>query len=388
MFLIFVLDTILEITMARPPRILITTGGTGGHIFPALAVAEELRRACPDVVLLFVGSSHGPEARLAAAAGLDFAGLDVRGVLGRGIRALGALAGMGKAVFAARTLLGRFRPDAAVGFGAYASCAPLVAARLARVPVAVHEQNAVPGVTNRLLSRLAQRIFLSLPDVAGAFPAARCVLTGNPVRAKIIAAGSRLTGASSAVTASGRRPGPRRLLVMGGSQGARAINSLILGALPRLREAGIAIVHQAGPADLDRVRAGYLAYQLDEASGFSVVPFIDDMAAAYADADLVLCRAGASSVAELAACGKPSILIPFPYATHDHQTRNAEVMVKAGAAILLAESDVPTLDAPGLVLKTVHDQAQLESMSRAALACARPDAAASVARAVLEMARG
>ena len=346
-------------------RIILTTGGTGGHIFPALAVAEQLRREGAE--LLFVGSEYGSEAGLARQAGIDFRGLPVHGVLGRGLRSVGAACGLLRAVFQARSIIREFHPDAVVGFGAYASFAPLMAARLCGVPLAVHEQNAMPGVTNRLLSRLATRVFLSLPDATGAFQARKCVITGNPVRESIVALGDM----------EGREFSGRRLLVMGGSQGARAINSVILASLGRLLDSGVEIRHQTGPGDLERVRAGYSAHGFDSSG---VTPFIEDVAGAYAWADLVLCRAGATSVAELAVAGKPAVLIPFPHATHDHQTCNAQVMADLGAALLVPENSIGQRDVGGLLIELLRDPARLKDMAGQARSCARPDAAARVAR--------
>ena len=347
-------------------RVILTTGGTGGHIFPALAVAEQLRREGAE--LLFVGSQYGSEAKLAKQAGLEFRGLPVRGVLGRGLRSVGALWGLFRAVSMAGAIVKGFRPDAVIGFGAYASFPSLVAGRLSGVPIAVHEQNAMPGLTNRMLAKLAKRVFLSLPDVTGAFDARKSELTGNPVREK---------------NAVGH-PGTRRLLVMGGSQGAKAVNSVILASLERLMKAGIEIRHQTGSFDLERVLAGYRAHGVD-ASG--VTPFIEDVAAAYEWADLVLCRAGATSVAELAVAGKPAVLVPFPHATHDHQTYNAQVMVDRGAALLVAEKDLPHLDAGGMLINLLQDPGTLYTMSQMAHTCARPDAASKVAQGVLALCR-
>lgn len=354
-------------------RILLTTGGTGGHVFPALAVAEQLRRLAPDCELLFVGSQYGPESRLAAAAGLNFRGLAVRGVLGRGWRAVTAMAGMGQAVLSARGILREFAPNVVAGFGAYASVPSLVAARLAGIPVVIHEQNAVPGATNRLMGRLAQQIFLSLPDTKNAFPAERSRLTGNPVREAVAALGGH-----TFTPVEGRRP---RLLIMGGSQGAKAVNSVILAGLTHL--ADVDIRHQTGEADLERVLAGFRAHGHDG----QVTPFIADVAGAYAWADAVLCRSGASTVAELAMCGKPSVLVPFPFATHDHQTGNAQALVRVGAAQMVAERDIPQTDMPALLRRILFDNHTLAAMSLAARACACRDAAAQVATGILELSR-
>ena len=349
-------------------RIILTTGGTGGHIFPALAVAEQIQRLNPQAEILFVGSQYGPESKLAQEAGLQFIGLPVRGVLGRGFRALSALAAMARAICSARGIIARFCPDVVAGFGSYASMPAMAAARLAGIPIAVHEQNAVSGLSNRLMGRMASRIFLSLPDHLHSFDEKRCIFTGNPVRSAI---------ASLFNVRPKHRDDPRpHLLVMGGSQGAKAINSAILASLPRFSE--IFIRHQTGAADYERVKAGYEAHGINNDQA-DVLPFISDVAAAYADADIVLCRAGATTVAELALAGKPSVLIPFPYATHDHQTGNARAMENAGAAVLIAEKELPERDLTGEVLELLHDPQRLEAMGRAARKCAKPNAAHDVA---------
>ena len=357
-------------------RIILTTGGTGGHIFPALAVAEQLCLQAPDAALLFVGSQYGPEARLAREAGLDFIGLPVRGVLGRGLRAIGALAAMARAIITAKGILKEFRPNVVAGFGSYASMPALVAACLSGTPIAIHEQNAVPGLSNRLMARKARTVFLALPDQLGQFPSDRTQLVGNPVRGAIAALYTMEATPRS-------QEQPPHLLVMGGSQGARAINSAVLAALPRLK--GIHIHHQTGAADFERVKAGYQAYGFT-ATEAEVTPFINDVARAYAEADLVLCRSGATTVAELALAGKPSVLVPFPFATHDHQTGNARALEQAGAACLIPEREIVSHDLAGTVLELLHDPARCLTMGRAAYTCAKPYAARDVARGLLELA--
>lgn len=351
-------------------RVILAAGGTGGHIFPALAVAEELRRRHAGVRVIFAGSLHGPERKLAARAGLEFAGLPVRGFLGRGMRALGAAAGMALALAQAVRLMRRFRPQVVAGFGGYAAFAPVAAAWLCGVPSAVHEQNAVAGVSNKLLARLARKVFLSLPDVDGV-PSGKCVLTGNPVRRAVAEGG----GANHDFAG-------KRLLVMGGSQGARALNELIGANLPRLRDAGARLRWQTGEEGAEAAEkacaaAGYAA---------ETEPFIADMAAAYRWADLALCRAGATTVAELAAAGKPAVLVPFPHATHDHQTRNARILADGGAAVLIPEKDLAGMDVIGSLLELLNDADKLRAMGRAAFLRARPDAAAHVAAELENMA--
>ncbi|OLN25840.1 UDP-N-acetylglucosamine--N-acetylmuramyl-(pentapeptide) pyrophosphoryl-undecaprenol N-acetylglucosamine transferase [Desulfovibrio sp. DV] len=358
-------------------RIILTTGGTGGHIFPALAVAEALRRLEPEADLLFMGGA-GPEGELATKAGLPFIGLPAKGVFGRGLRALAAPFWMARAFGLAVSHIRTFTPDVVAGFGGYAGFIPVAAARLMGVPTAIHEQNSVPGVTNKVLGRVVDRIYVTYPDTTGAFPAKRTVRLGNPIRAGIAAP-------------SPAHPGSKHLLVLGGSQGARAINDAVMAILPQLLDAGVKVRLQAGRADFDRIgahAADILAGRPHLGGGPDVVieNFIDDMAAAYAWADLVLARAGATTLAEVTAAGKPSFLIPFPFATHDHQSVNAAFLAKAGAAEVVAQSALPGFDLAGALVTLLADPDRLAAMGRAAANEALPDAAERIAAALLGMA--
>lgn len=355
-------------------RVLLTTGGTGGHVFPALAVAEELQRRNPQVKIMFVGSQYGPEARMVTNAGLDFRGLPVRGFVGRGFKALGAGLLMSQAVFRAMWIVCGFKPQVTVGFGGYAAFAPMLASRLRGVPTALHEQNAVAGVSNKVLARLSKRVCLSLPDTAG-FAAHKCVLTGNPVRQAVARVGLARS-AAAAKYAPGAGPQGRKLLVVGGSLGAHRLNECLVAVLPALKEAGIELLHQTGKQDFEKVQAAYVQ------AGYGpdcVQPFIEDMAAAYAWADMALCRAGATTVAELAAAGLPAVLVPFPFAAHDHQTFNARTLARAGGAVLVQEADMQQVSISALLLRLLQDGAALQTMAKAAHAQARVDAAARVA---------
>lgn len=364
-------------------RIILTTGGTGGHIFPALAVAEALRRKRPDVEILFIGGLYGPEKELVEKANIAFVGLPVRGFIGRGFKALSALAAMSTAIGQAMNVVREFKPHAVMGFGGYAAFAAVFAAWLLRCPCALHEQNAIPGQANRILGKLVRRICLSWPQPADrpGFPPERCVSTGNPIRSGIAALGQEKPA----------HEGAPHLLVMGGSLGARAINDLVVGMLPELREAGIAITHQTGKNECDNVRRAYLAagYRQDEADAI-VQPFIHDMAAAYSACDLALCRAGATSMAELAATGTPAVFLPFPQAAHDHQTANARAMQEAGGGILLPQSEAQAMAqekrlAP-MLLDLLNDRPRLAAMREGALSLACPEAADTVADELLTLA--
>ncbi|MBO4301287.1 MAG: undecaprenyldiphospho-muramoylpentapeptide beta-N-acetylglucosaminyltransferase [Desulfovibrio sp.] len=349
-------------------RVLLTTGGTGGHIFPALAVAEELRRRQSDIALLFVGSHYGPEKRLAGKAGVPFRGLHVRGILGRGARAVGAALHMAVAVSQAVGIIREFRPDVVAGFGGYAAFAPMFAGWLLGVPCVLHEQNAIAGTSNRFLARLSRRVCVSLPQTEG-FKASKCVLVGNPVRAAV----RELERKTACVDS-------QHLLVVGGSQGAHSLNAFMVEHLANFRAAGVHLWHQTGEREEAAIREAYTRAGYESTCATA---FIDNMAEAYAWADVVLCRAGASTVAELCAAGLPSVLVPFPHAIHDHQTRNAAALERCGAAILVPEQDMEKRELENVLLRLLHDHRERERMGRAALACARPDAASSVV-AVLE----
>ncbi len=353
-------------------RVILTTGGTGGHIFPALATAEELRRRYPDLAILFLGSAAGPEADLAARAGLEFASLPVRGVLGKGLKAVGALVGMAQGIARAGAIMRKVRPEIVLGFGGYAAFAGLAAARLRGIPTAVHEQNSIPGLANRVCAKFARRVFLSLPDERRAFSPERTLLTGNPVRASI--------AALSATPPKSKADFRKRVLIMGGSQGAKAINDAVLANLPALLAAEVTLWHQTGAADYERVRE---AYRKAGAEGTRVEAFIQDVAEAYAWADLALCRAGATTVAELTCAALPALFIPFPHATHDHQMHNARQLASSGMADVLDQKELTgpqgNMALLGRYLTTLLDTpGRLEEMSAAARKLARPEAASAL----------
>ncbi|MDL2209209.1 undecaprenyldiphospho-muramoylpentapeptide beta-N-acetylglucosaminyltransferase [Desulfovibrio sp. OttesenSCG-928-O18] len=360
-------------------RVIITTGGTGGHIFPALAVAEEIKVRHKDAVVLFMGGKYGPEGDIAAQAGLEFVGLPVRGFIGRGLRMLGAGFGMLRGLTKAVIVMRRFKPDAVIGFGGYAAFAGVMAAKYVGVATAIHEQNSIPGVSNKILSRRVDRVFVSLPDVKATFPEEKTIFTGNPVRAAI------------AELVSGEERNEReigkRVLILGGSQGAKAINDCVIANLNALIDAGVSLWHQAGAADVERVRD---AYRKNGGEKMRVDGFIKDMAAAYEWADIVVCRAGATTIAELTCAALPAIFIPFPAATHDHQTHNARYLTAVGAAELLPQGKIEQgRGNPALLVERLeallNDPEKLRSMSEVTRSLARPEAAAALVNAMEEL---
>jgi UDP-N-acetylglucosamine--N-acetylmuramyl-(pentapeptide) pyrophosphoryl-undecaprenol N-acetylglucosamine transferase len=359
-------------TGERPLRVLIAGGGTGGHLFPGVALAEEVRARGGEV--RFVGTARGIEARVLPEQGWPLSLIDATGIKGRGLKGLIlGLLRLPLAWWQSLRIVRQFRPDVVVGVGGYASGPVVATAAMLLHRTAILEQNSIPGITNRILARLVRRVFCTFPDRGGFFPRRKVVLAGNPIRRPILAA---LRAAGEA--AAGERRAPR-LFVFGGSQGARAINDMMLAATPALlqRVPGLEILHQTGRGDEDRVRAGYAALGLAEPR-VRVAAFLTDMATPYAWSDLVLCRAGATSLAELAAAGRPAVLVPFPQATDNHQEHNARALVDAHAAVLLRESEWSAATLADALAGLLADPSRLAAMRAAMLAAARPEAASTI----------
>jgi UDP-N-acetylglucosamine--N-acetylmuramyl-(pentapeptide) pyrophosphoryl-undecaprenol N-acetylglucosamine transferase len=346
--------------------VLIMAGGTGGHVFPALAVARVLRQRGISVVWL--GAPGSMESRLVPANGFPIEWVRVGGVRGKGLKTwLLAPLRIIKAVAQSLRVLRRVRPRSVLGLGGYVSGPGGIAAWLLRIPLLIHEQNAVAGMTNRGLARLASEVLEGFPHSFGAGARARTI--GNPVRADIAAV-------AEPPVRFAQRERRSRLLVFGGSQGAQRLNSVVPQALARVApEHRPQIRHQTGERGLESARAAYARARVEA----EVLPFIDDMAAAYAWADLAVCRAGAMTVTELQAAGLGAIFVPLAVATDDHQTKNAEVMVRSGAALLIQERDL-TPERLGEVLgELIGDRARLLKMAEAARGSRVIDAAARLA---------
>ncbi len=341
---------------------LVMAGGTGGHVFPALALAEALRARQHRVVWL--GSSNGLEATLVPAAGFPIEWITIAGLRGRGLVGwLLAPLHLARAVWQALRALARVRPQVVIGFGGFVSGPGGIAAWLTRRPLLVHEQNAVPGFTNRVLARVATRVFEAFPGSFDGRIGRRVECVGNPVRAAIAALPVPRTRYQD-------RAGKVRLLVVGGSQGAQALNAAVPLALARLAsDLPMDVRHQCGAKHVDTARAAY------RSAGVSaeVTPFIDDIASAYAWADLVVCRSGAMTVSELAAVGLPAVLVPFPAAVDDHQTANARWLVAAGAALLLPQAEL-TSERLAATLAALTERLVRLEMSERGRAIARVDA--------------
>jgi UDP-N-acetylglucosamine--N-acetylmuramyl-(pentapeptide) pyrophosphoryl-undecaprenol N-acetylglucosamine transferase len=353
--------------------VMILAGGTGGHIFPGIAVGREL--VARGVPVVWLGSEVGLENTLVPKAGFPLERIRVSGLRGKGALALlVAPFRLLRAVWQARAVVRRVAPRAVLAMGGFASGPGGVASWLLGRPLLVHEQNRVPGYTNRLLAMVARRVMVGFPD---AFGTRRVDAVGNPVRADIAAIpapAERLVD----------RQGALRLLVLGGSQGARGLNLAVPKALAALPATLVLEVrHQAGGKMIDDARRAYA----DAGVGADVVPFIDDMAAAYAWADLIVCRSGALTVAELCAAGVGSVLVPFPAAVDDHQARNAEFLVTTGAAEMLREGADLAERIAAVLARLLGDRSRLTAMAVAARALARPQATGAIADACLEEAR-
>jgi len=374
------------------PFVLIMAGGTGGHIFPGLAVADCLRQR--GVEVRWLGARGAMECRRVPASGIPLDVVDVAGLRGKGAASwLLAPWKVARAVFQAWRLLGRSRPSCAISFGGYAAGPGGLAARMRGIPLLVHEQNRVAGMTNRVLARFAARVLQAFP---GTWPEElRPVTCGNPVRREILevpAPGDRLPG----------RSGPPRLLITGGSQGALALNRIVPLALGLLRgKTGFEVRHQCGRGRLRATEAAYrdagvpvgaasaaigsfvtpeiAAEAAPTVDSVQVTEFIEDMAEAYAWADLIVCRAGALTVSEVAAAGLAAVFVPFPHAVDDHQTRNAEFLVERGAARLLKEPGLGEQALAGTLAQLLGDPARRLDMAVRARAAAVPDSAARVA---------
>ena len=349
--------------------VMILAGGTGGHIFPGLAVAHALRER--GVPVLWLGAEGGMETRLVPQHDFQIDTIQVKGVRGKGFATLlAAPFKVFSAVHAARQTLRHRQPRAVISFGGYAAGPGGLAARLAGIPLLVHEQNRAPGLTNRVLAKFARRVLTGFPQT---FAGGREEVVGNPVR-------SEITAIAPPSQRFAQRDGALRVLVLGGSQGARALNAAVPEALRALQGHAIEVRHQCG----EKMRADAEAAYARAGIAASVEPFIADMAAAYAWADLVVCRAGALTLAELCAAGVGSVLVPFPQAVDDHQTRNAEYLVERGAAILLKQDDALAARLTEVLRELANHADRRRAMADAARALARPDAAARVADAVVQ----
>jgi len=370
----------------RPPlaRVVIAGGGTGGHVYPGVAVAEELVRRNADARVVFVGTARGLEARIVPALGYPLETITVSRLKGGGLWVrLKGLLRLPVGIFQSWRLLRRHKPQVVLGVGGYASGPALIAAWLTLRRTAVQEQNATPGLTNRWLGKLARAVFLGFEAAGRHFPKRKAVVTGNPIRAALAA---RLIAPARA---AGDPSGAFRILIFGGSQGARFLNERVPETLAALAasapERPLRALHQTGVADEESTRARYA--ELGLADRVTVAPYIDDMPTAYAEADLAVARAGALTVAELTAVGLPSLLVPFPFAADNHQEANARALADAGAARVILQADWDAADVAAWLGALAGDAPRLAAMADASRSLARPHAAREIVDRLEEIAR-
>ena len=362
-------------------RIIISGGGTGGHIFPAVSIANAIKHLCPNAKILFVGALGRMEMQRVPAAGYDIKGLPVRGL----IRPLWSPKNIGvaldflKSKRMVRSILKEFDPQVAVGVGGYASAATLDAAAAMGIPCLIQEQNSYAGVTNKHLAAKVQKICVAYDGMERFFPAEKIVKTGNPVRQNLL---DTTLSKEEALQQFGLQPERKTILIVGGSLGARTLNESVLSHIHQLRESQVQFIWQTGKFYSEQIRQQL--QQMPPVPNLVVTDFIADMGAAYKAADLVVSRAGASSISEFCLIGKPVILVPSPNVAEDHQTKNAMALVNKEAALFVKDADAPQQLIP-LALNTVGNTTQLQSLQRNILQLALPDAAEIIAREVLEL---
>ncbi len=355
-----------------------TGGGTGGHLFPAVATAQEFQKQVPDSEILFIGTKRKMDTGSLDAYGFASESIHCYGLKGKSpLALLKALAVLPVSYLQALVIIRRFKPDILLGVGGYVTGPVIAAGKSLGLPVVLHEQNSVPGLANRKLGAIADRVCLSLPGSGAEFPAEKIVYTGNPVRSRILElAGKPLP----------RTGGGRTLLVLGGSQGAQAVNSLITEALCSLSDTELGelkVIHQTGVRDEAEVRDRYEKRGLDAV----VAGFFTNMHEIYAQADLVVSRAGATTLSELAVLGKPAILIPYPHAADNHQEKNGHYYVSGGGAVQFVQKELTGKQLGEAVLQLLYNEEKLATMGVAMQQLAFPDAAVRIVRCLLEIAR-
>ena len=344
--------------------VVIAAGGTGGHLYPAVALAREFLRRDPSANILFVGTVRGIESRVLAHERFELALITAKPVMGKGL--LDVARGMLSVpigIWQSLDILKRQQADLVIGVGGYTSPSVLVAAALKGIARVILEPNAHPGMANKVVAPLAQRIFLAFESAGASFDRRKIRVVGTPIRQEFLV---------QPTDRASTKPAGRHVLIFGGSQGAKAINSAVLEGLPLLsqRLPGLTITHQTGEGDFERVRDVYRALGIRA----TVVPFLYDMPAVLQTADLVVARAGAMTIAELTACGKAAILIPLPTAIYDHQMKNARAMEAAGGAVVLPQGDLTGVKLGGMIETALSDTKQLEKMQRKSLEMRRIDA--------------
>jgi len=380
-------------------RYLISGGGTGGHIFPAVSIANALKELDPDAQILFIGALGRMEMERVPQAGYEIVGLPVRGFnRAQPWKNISVLIDLAKSIRQVKRIIRDFRPDVGVGVGGYASGAAMWAAAKMGIPILLQEQNGFAGVTNKILKNKAAKICVAYEGMERFFPVDKIILTGNPVRQNLLNGKAPKRAAGTINAESNKREAingaaNKHLLIIGGSLGARTINEAILAGLPELQQAGIHVVWQTGKVYYDKIinseaykRAAGTINAEGNKPWLEVLPFLSDMPDRYAQADLVISRAGASSISEICLLGKPAILVPSPNVAEDHQTHNAMALVRKDAAVLVKDIEAADKLIP-TALELIQDDARLKTLHTNVLTLAQRDSAKRIAEEVMALAK-
>jgi UDP-N-acetylglucosamine--N-acetylmuramyl-(pentapeptide) pyrophosphoryl-undecaprenol N-acetylglucosamine transferase len=369
--------------MNSKKRFLISGGGTGGHIFPAVAIANKIKEEIPDAEILFIGADDKMEMRRVPEAGYKIEGLHIYG-MSRDFSLKGILKNLKlpfvtmRALSRAKQIIREFKPDVAIGVGGFASGPALQAANSLGIPTLIQEQNSYPGVTNKILSRQVRRICVAYDGLERFFPKEKIVKTGNPIRSQILQLEKKRP---ESYQFFGLSPEKKTLLVIGGSLGAKSINQVLLSNIGKIKQLGIQLVWQTGESYYKQNEMALSMMQTDE---IKIMPFIRNMNDAYGIADFIISRAGALAIAELGIVAAPTILVPFPYAAEDHQTKNALALVDKGAAVLVKDSEVSFALMPAFI-ELFNDERKCAEMAEAMKQFAQPDAVAKIFENIMEL---
>ena len=373
-------------------RFVVTGGGTGGHIFPAIAVCEAIKRADPGGDILYIGGVSGMETNIVPAEGIPFYAVEARKMPARpSLATLRGLAALARGYVQATRKLREFGADVVIGSGGYVAAATVLAATRQNIPTVILENNLIPGRTNLKLAKTAGRICVSFSETIKSFPAERCVVTGLPLRQGVVAP-DRVSQVEARAAFPGLKSDLLTLLVIGGSQGARAVNRLVTQCAPALINSNYQIIHQIGPKNGDDVELYLKEAGLTDIAGvanmgYVIRPFLDssDIPLAYRAANIILCRGGISTISEAAINGLPMVIIPLPTSYADHQTKNALALESIGAARCLRETDLNAVELTGAIVNLFKDAALRHAMSRASLQFGKPGAADDVVRLAMEL---
>lgn len=352
-------------------KLLIAGGGTGGHLFPAVAVAEEFLSRSLDHEVLFINAGRPLDRKILGKKGLNFVTVSITGLNRVGwLQKAKSLFLFPFALYQALSVVRAFEPQVLFSVGGYSAAPAALAAKIMGLPLLLHEQNSIPGLTTRILARFADEAHVSFPGTPLPLDEKKYFVSGNPVREELLFCRKRRRGKNAAMN----------LLILGGSQGAHAINEIVCQSLPLLKLLGIRFVHQTGTAELEKVKEAYKTNGVEA----EILPFIEDMKTAYAQADLVFCRAGATTVAELTAAGLGAVLVPFPAAADNHQFQNAKTLADAGAGIIVEERSLDQESLAALLSDLARNPEKTEEMARKALLLAPKNAAKKITNAIMQ----